>query len=76
MAYEEKPDGAQTNHFAQDLGPNLTATVVTTGLLAFITMGLRVFTRITRKSWGIEDWVMLIGCVWPFELTRALARSD
>jgi hypothetical protein len=47
----------------QDLGPNLTATVVTTGLLAFTTMGMRAFIRVTKRSWGIEDLVMSVACV-------------
>ncbi|KAF2792979.1 hypothetical protein K505DRAFT_306634 [Melanomma pulvis-pyrius CBS 109.77] len=53
----------------EDLGPNLTATVITTGLLAFITMGLRVYTRVTKRNWGVEDWVMSIGCLPLLVLT-------
>ncbi|KAF2651340.1 hypothetical protein K491DRAFT_607097 [Lophiostoma macrostomum CBS 122681] len=53
----------------EDLSPNLTATVVTTGLLAFMTMGLRVYTRVTRRNWGIEDWIMSIGCLPVLTLT-------
>ncbi|KAH9880280.1 hypothetical protein IAQ61_000569 [Plenodomus lingam] len=52
-----------------DLGPNLTATVLITGSLAFITMGLRVYTRITKRNWGTEDWVMLFGCLPLLTLT-------
>ncbi|KAF1947727.1 hypothetical protein EJ02DRAFT_449209 [Clathrospora elynae] len=47
----------------EDLGPNLMATVMATGMLAFTTMGLRVYTRITKRNWGIEDWIMSIGCL-------------
>lgn len=47
----------------QDLGPNLTATVLVTGLLAFITMGMRAYVRITKHNWALEDWVMAVGCV-------------
>ena len=47
----------------KDLGPNLTATVLTTGLLAFITMGMRTYVRITNRSWALEDWIMAVGCV-------------
>ncbi|KAF1955477.1 hypothetical protein CC80DRAFT_549159 [Byssothecium circinans] len=57
----------------EELGPNLTATVVTTGLIAFITMGLRVYTRLTTKSWGLEDWVMSVGCVPLLTLTIVTA---
>ncbi|KAF2846667.1 hypothetical protein T440DRAFT_541093 [Plenodomus tracheiphilus IPT5] len=53
----------------EDLGPNLTATVLTTGSLAFITMGMRIYTRITKRNWGIEDWVMSAGCLPLLTLT-------
>jgi hypothetical protein len=49
--------------FPKGLGPNLLVTVITIGLLAFITMGLRVYTRVTKRTWGLEDWIMSIGCV-------------
>ncbi|PSN73325.1 hypothetical protein BS50DRAFT_653796 [Corynespora cassiicola Philippines] len=53
----------------EDLGPNLTATVITTGLIAFLTMGLRIYTRLTNRNWGLEDWVMLAGCLPMMTLT-------
>ncbi|KAF2635850.1 hypothetical protein P280DRAFT_553421 [Massarina eburnea CBS 473.64] len=57
----------------EDLGPNLTATVITTGLIAFITMSLRVYTRITTRSWGVEDSVMSVGCLPLLTLTIVTA---
>lgn len=58
----------------KDLGPNLTATVLTTGLLAFITMGMRTYVRITNRSWALEDWIMAVGCVRirPLQLSRII----
>ncbi|KAI5371997.1 hypothetical protein J4E82_009299 [Alternaria postmessia] len=53
----------------EDLGPNLTATVLTTGLLAFITMGMRTYVRITNRSWALEDWIMAVGCLPLMTLT-------
>ncbi|KAI4927831.1 hypothetical protein J4E85_006343 [Alternaria conjuncta] len=53
----------------EDLGPNLTATVLVTGLLAFITMGMRVYVRITKHNWALEDWVMAVGCLPLMTLT-------
>ncbi|KAL1799703.1 hypothetical protein ACET3X_000045 [Alternaria dauci] len=53
----------------EDLGPNLTATVLTTGLLAFITMGMRTYVRINNRSWALEDWIMAVGCVPLLTLT-------
>lgn len=47
----------------KDLGPNLTAVVLVTGLFAFISMGLRTYVRVTKRSWGLEDWIMAVGCV-------------
>lgn len=61
----------------QDLGPRLTAMVIVTGLLAFSSMIMRAYVRITRRNWGIDDWNMAIACVsvqrdplMPVELTR------
>jgi len=46
-----------------DLGPNLTVAVLLTGMLAFLTMGMRAYIRITKRNWGTDDWIMSIGCV-------------
>jgi hypothetical protein len=54
----------------KDLGPNLSVTVITLGLLAFITMGLRVYTRVTKRSWGLEDWIMSVGCVNTLSIAK------
>jgi hypothetical protein len=56
--------------FPKDLGPNLSVTVVTIGLLAFITMGLRVYIRVTKRSWGLEDWTMSVGCVNSLSIAK------
>ncbi|KAH9870913.1 hypothetical protein J1614_006485 [Plenodomus biglobosus] len=53
----------------EDLGPNLTATVLITGSLAFFTMGLRAYIRISKRNWGLEDWIMSIGCLPLLTLT-------
>ncbi|KAH8900972.1 hypothetical protein GQ53DRAFT_633272, partial [Thozetella sp. PMI_491] len=55
----------------QDLAPNLAGTVLTLGILAFLTHGLRVYTRVSRQCWGMEDWVMTVGTVPLFVLTVA-----
>ncbi|KAK6077880.1 hypothetical protein SCUP234_01042 [Seiridium cupressi] len=47
-----------------DDAPHVTGTVITVMLLAYLTFGLRVYTRITRGSWGIEDWLMTVA-VFP-----------
>ncbi|RDW72215.1 hypothetical protein BP5796_08249 [Coleophoma crateriformis] len=49
----------------QDDAPHIAATIITITILAYITFGLRVYTRITRISWGIEDWFMATAA-FPF----------
>ncbi|KAK8008778.1 hypothetical protein PG991_011329 [Apiospora marii] len=43
-----------------DDAPHVTGTVVTLILLAFLTFGMRVYCRVTRASWGMEDWLMAV----------------
>ncbi|KAK1911692.1 hypothetical protein CFE70_010025 [Pyrenophora teres f. teres 0-1] len=59
-----------------DLGPNLTAAVILTGTLAFLTMGMRVYTRITKRNWGTDDWIMSIGCIPLLTLTIVTALGS
>ncbi|KAK7914537.1 hypothetical protein PG985_012240 [Apiospora marii] len=48
-----------------DDAPHVTGTVVTLILLAFLTFGMRVYCRVTRASWGMEDWLMAVS-MFPF----------
>ncbi|CAP86737.1 hypothetical protein E8E15_010465 [Penicillium rubens] len=48
-----------------DAAPSLAGSTIMLTIVAFITYGLRVYCRLTRKSWGIEDWIMTIALV-PF----------
>lgn len=48
-----------------DAAPGLAATTILLTTLALLTYGLRVYTRLSRRSWGPEDWIM----------TGALVRS-
>ncbi|KAK7985135.1 hypothetical protein PG996_005622 [Apiospora saccharicola] len=48
-----------------DDAPHLTGTVITLIFLAFLTFGMRVYCRITRASWGMEDWLMAVA-MFPF----------
>ncbi|KAI1878428.1 hypothetical protein JX265_000360 [Neoarthrinium moseri] len=48
-----------------DDAPHVAGTVITVTLLAFLTLGLRFYTRITRASWGKEDTLMAVAAV-PF----------
>ncbi|KAI0129103.1 hypothetical protein BJ170DRAFT_594920 [Xylariales sp. AK1849] len=50
-----------------DDAPHVAGTVITITVLAYLTYGMRVYTRITRKSWGIEDWLMTVA-VFPFAM--------
>ncbi|KAL6151979.1 hypothetical protein ACJQWK_04843 [Exserohilum turcicum] len=43
--------------------------VIVTGLLAFSSMIMRAYVRITRRNWGIDDWNMAIACcLFVFEI--------
>ncbi|KAK7752305.1 hypothetical protein SLS62_005640 [Diatrype stigma] len=41
-----------------DHAPNLAAAVITICIFAYISFGLRVYTRIKYSLWGSEDWTM------------------
>ncbi|OOQ88923.1 hypothetical protein PEBR_09852 [Penicillium brasilianum] len=41
-----------------DAAPGLAATTILLTILALITFGLRAYCRLSRRSWGPEDWIM------------------
>lgn len=41
-----------------DAAPSLAGSTIMLTILALLTYGLRVYCRVTRKSWGMEDWIM------------------
>lgn len=47
----------------QDDAPPIAATVITITTLAYVTFGLRIYTRTTRKNWGREDYIMTVALV-------------
>ncbi|KAJ6125706.1 hypothetical protein N7523_003326 [Penicillium sp. IBT 18751x] len=48
-----------------DAAPSLAGSTIMLTILALLTYGLRVYCRLTRKSWGMEDWIMTAALV-PF----------
>ncbi|KAL4882178.1 hypothetical protein BJY04DRAFT_217500 [Aspergillus karnatakaensis] len=48
-----------------DHAPNVAGSVIMLASLALISYGLRVFCRITRGSWSVEDWIMTVALI-PF----------
>ncbi|KAL2831464.1 hypothetical protein BDW59DRAFT_157891 [Aspergillus cavernicola] len=50
--------------FADD-APGLASSVIMLTTLAFLSYGLRVYVRVTRKSWAVEDWIMTAALI-PF----------
>ncbi|ORY63386.1 uncharacterized protein BCR38DRAFT_436705 [Pseudomassariella vexata] len=50
-----------------DDAPHVAGTVITLTTLAYLTFGLRVYCRVTRQSWGIEDWLMT-AAAFPFAM--------
>ncbi|CAG7932939.1 unnamed protein product [Penicillium olsonii] len=41
-----------------DAAPSLAGSTIALTVVAMITYGLRIYCRLTRRSWGIEDWIM------------------
>ncbi|KAJ5675398.1 hypothetical protein N7462_008295 [Penicillium macrosclerotiorum] len=46
-----------------DAAPALAGTTILLTTLAILTFGLRVYCRISRRSWGLEDWIMSVSWV-------------
>ncbi|GKZ23581.1 hypothetical protein AbraCBS73388_010146 [Aspergillus brasiliensis] len=38
--------------------PSLAGSVIMLTTLALLTYGMRIYCRVTRKSWSVEDWIM------------------
>ncbi|KAJ5654657.1 hypothetical protein N7490_001660 [Penicillium lividum] len=53
-----------------DAAPSLAGSTIMLTVLALLTYGLRVYCRLTRKSWGTEDWIMTAALV-PFAVLVA-----
>ncbi|KAJ5657010.1 hypothetical protein N7507_008960 [Penicillium longicatenatum] len=53
-----------------DNAPSLAGSTIMLTVLALLTFGLRVYCRVTRKSWGVEDWIMTIALI-PFAVLVA-----
>ncbi|GKZ87426.1 hypothetical protein AnigIFM59636_003850 [Aspergillus niger] len=50
--------------------PSLAGSVIMLTTLALLTYGLRIYCRVTRKSWSVEDWIMTAALV-PFAVLVA-----
>ncbi|KAL3451122.1 hypothetical protein BJX65DRAFT_304527 [Aspergillus insuetus] len=48
-----------------DHSPNVAGSVIFLSVLAFFTYALRVYCRVTRRSWSVEDWIMTVALI-PF----------
>jgi hypothetical protein len=46
-----------------DDAPKLGGSVIMFTCLAFISYALRVYCRVSRKSWSAEDWIMTCAVV-------------
>ncbi|PYH91745.1 hypothetical protein BO71DRAFT_39935 [Aspergillus ellipticus CBS 707.79] len=53
-----------------DAAPSVAGSVIMLTCLALITYGLRVYCRVTRKSWSVEDWIMTVALM-PFAVLVA-----
>ncbi|CAG5174661.1 uncharacterized protein ALTATR162_LOCUS7834 [Alternaria atra] len=48
-----------------DKAPEVTATVTTLAAIAYVVFGMRVYTRIRNRAWGMDDWCMTVATI-PF----------
>jgi len=50
-----------------DNSPQLAASVIALTVIAFVTFGLRVYTRLQNHAWGLDDWAMTIATVYTLK---------
>lgn len=46
-----------------DHAPSVAGSVIMLTALAFISFFLRVYCRVSRRSWSVEDWIMTAAVV-------------
>ena len=46
-----------------DKAPHLAASIFALAVVAYITFGLRVYTRLHNRAWGLDDWSMTLATV-------------
>lgn len=59
-----------------DAAPSVAGSTIMLTILAFLTYGLRVYCRVTRKSWGMEDWIMTAALVCSPALMAEYPTND
>lgn len=57
--------------YFEDKAPNLAASIIALAVIAYMTFGLRVYTRLHNQAWGLDDWSMTLATVSHFLLTLA-----
>lgn len=55
--------------------PSLAGSVIMLTTLALLTYGLRIYCRVTRKSWSVEDWIMTAALVRPEAIEALLVAN-
>lgn len=58
-----------------DKAPNLAASIISLAAIAYITFGLRVYTRLHNRAWGLDDWSMTLATVSHCSLPCITANS-
>ncbi|KAL4919807.1 hypothetical protein BDW62DRAFT_34045 [Aspergillus aurantiobrunneus] len=53
-----------------DRAPSVAGSVIMLTVLAFVSYALRVYCRGSRRSWGVEDWIMTAAVI-PFSVLVA-----
>lgn len=58
--------------YFEDKAPNLAASIIALAVVAYMTFGLRVYTRIHNRAWGLDDWSMTLATVSHSLVTLAV----
>lgn len=59
-----------------DNAPQLAGSVIALTVIAYVTYGLRIYTRVRNGSFGIDDWSMTIAMVFRLHHTRQTQSTD
>lgn len=59
-----------------DNAPQLAGSVIALTVIAYITYGLRIYTRLRNGSWGMDDWSMSVAMVCSLRHSRLAQYTD
>lgn len=59
-----------------DNAPQLAGSVIALAVIAYVTYGLRIYTRLRNGSWGMDDWSMTVAMVYHSRHTYQAQYTD